>query len=196
MFVMGRGGGTAGVCASELGLQPAEHSPSCENQDPPTQPTHPTNQPTIFHNQPQSAAAAAAYATCAQLRQWVDTASDSTYVLLHSRVEGRAGRCAGSNCRVRLCLCVGVVVDLRPTLFSSHPIPTTQPNRPRKTKRYVGALKALEKSEKAAEDDGKAPRKEAAEQRVELLEKLGWGHWAEYEKARLRVRFPGSYPLF
>jgi hypothetical protein len=58
----------------------------------------------------------------------------------------------------------------------------------------VGALKALDKSEKAAEDDGKPPKKEASEQRAALMRRLGWGHWARYEEARARVRFPGAYP--
>jgi hypothetical protein len=65
---------------------------------------------------------------------------------------------------------------------------------PRPLARLVGALKALEKSEKAAEDDGKPPRREAAEQRVALLEQLGWGHWAAYERARLPGRFPAAFP--
>ena len=96
-------------------------------------------------------AAAAALATSAELRRWVDTAAAAAYVLLHARVEARAGRLAG-------------------------------------------ALKALDKAEKNAEDDGKAPRKEAAEQRAALLARLGWAHWAAYEKARMRVRFPGAFP--
>lgn len=58
----------------------------------------------------------------------------------------------------------------------------------------MGALKALEKSEKAAEDEGKAPRKEAAEQRAALFGALGWRHWAAYERAWLRARFPGAFP--
>lgn len=32
-------------------------------------------------------------ATWAALRQWVDTASDTSYCMLHARVEARAGRC-------------------------------------------------------------------------------------------------------
>jgi hypothetical protein len=45
-----------------------------------------------------AAAAAEAAATSAQLRRWVDTAADPAYVLLHSRVEGRAGRCGVGAC--------------------------------------------------------------------------------------------------
>jgi hypothetical protein len=60
---------------------------------------HPTNAPhdrfALPHQAPgtEAAPAAAAAATSARLRQWVDTASDAAYVLLHSRVEARAGRC-------------------------------------------------------------------------------------------------------
>jgi hypothetical protein len=77
-----------------------------------------------------------------------------------------------------------------PHRLLSSPPPPPCPPRPR----LVGALKALEKSEKAAEDDGKPPRREAAEQRVALLEQLGWGHWAAYERARLPGRFPAGFP--
>lgn len=54
----------------------------------------PCRTPRLHTRFPQAAstAAAAAFATSAQLRQWVDTAADATYVLLHSRVEARAGR--------------------------------------------------------------------------------------------------------
>ena len=58
----------------------------------------------------------------------------------------------------------------------------------------MGALKALDKAEKAAEDDGKPPKKDVAEQRAALMSRLGWAHWARYEAARTRLRFPGAFP--
>lgn len=58
----------------------------------------------------------------------------------------------------------------------------------------MGALKALDKAEKAGEDDGKPPKKEASDQRAALMGRLGWHHWARYEAARTRLRFPGAFP--
>jgi tripeptidyl-peptidase-2 len=34
------------------------------------------------------------------------------------------------------------------------------------------------------------------EQRIELLEQLGWSHWQEYESTHLLLRFPRGYPPF
>lgn len=60
----------------------------------------------------------------------------------------------------------------------------------------MGALKALDKSEKAAEEEGKPPSKAASERRAALLAALGWRHWAAYERARAGLRFPDSFPPF
>jgi hypothetical protein len=42
--------------------------------------------------QDAAAAAAGVKDTAAALRRWVDTAADDSYLLLHARVEARAGR--------------------------------------------------------------------------------------------------------
>jgi hypothetical protein len=80
-------------------------------------------------------------------------------------------------------------------LFAQQTTNNTSTHTNNKNKqRIVGALKALDKAEKAAEDEGKPARRAAAEQRAALLARLGWQHWSEYELARARV--PAAYPPF
>ncbi|KAL2642830.1 hypothetical protein R1flu_010417 [Riccia fluitans] len=55
------------------------------------------------------------------------------------------------------------------------------------------ALKALND---LIQDDSKPPQKNLYELRIQLIEKIGWPHWAAYERKWLKVRFPSDYPLF
>jgi len=40
------------------------------------------------------------------------------------------------------------------------------------------------------------PKKALYEQRIRLLDDLGWSHWKAYEEAWLLIRFPADYPRF
>ena len=46
------------------------------------------------------------------------------------------------------------------------------------------------------QDESKPPQKKFYENRLKLLEDIGWSHWAAYERKWLSVRFPSSCPLF
>jgi len=83
-----------------------------------------------------------------ELRRWVDTASDSKHMLLHSRSEARSGRLAG-------------------------------------------ALKALEK---LADPEDKPAEASVLDRQVELLDSLGWHHWATHFRGRKLDAFPSSLP--
>ena len=62
---------------------------------------------------------------------------------------------------------------------------------PRTAGRYASALAALE--EQSAKDKGPPPR-EKLELKAELLEALGWAHWATNVRALLLLKFPAAYP--
>jgi hypothetical protein len=58
---------------------------------------------------------------------------------------------------------------------------------------FPSALQALNK---VIDDDAKTTERSTYEARAELFDLLGWPQWAAYERSWLRIRFPGSYPLF
>ena len=58
--------------------------------------------------------------------------------------------------------------------------------------RLATALGVLSES---VSKEKKAPSKDDLELKAELLEKLGWAHWATATKAQLHAQFPSSLPL-
>ncbi|KAL3696139.1 hypothetical protein R1sor_010215 [Riccia sorocarpa] len=65
--------------------------------------------------------------------------------------------------------------------------------REKRAGRLGTAIKALND---LIQDDSKPPQKHLFELRIQLIEKIGWAHWAAYERKWLKVRFPSDYPLF
>ncbi|KAH7557647.1 hypothetical protein JRO89_XS11G0196700 [Xanthoceras sorbifolium] len=65
--------------------------------------------------------------------------------------------------------------------------------RERRHGRLGTALKVLNDM---IQDDAEPPKKKLYEQKVSLLEDMGWSHLATYERLWMHVRFPTSLPLF
>jgi len=63
--------------------------------------------------------------------------------------------------------------------------------RERRAGRLAAALKLLDGKIK-----GDSTNRRLYEQRIELLDELGWTHWKEYEEIRQLIRFPRDYPPF
>jgi hypothetical protein len=63
--------------------------------------------------------------------------------------------------------------------------------RDRRQGRLGEALRLLNK-----QIDDAPTKKELYEQRLELLDALGWPHWKQYEQHWLLIRFPDKYPPF
>ncbi|XP_071686212.1 tripeptidyl-peptidase 2 [Rutidosis leptorrhynchoides] len=63
--------------------------------------------------------------------------------------------------------------------------------------RHSGRLgTALKVVNSMIEEEGDPAKKQLYEERISLLEQIGWGHLATYEKLWMLVRFPSSLPLF
>ncbi|KAK3220700.1 hypothetical protein Dsin_014670 [Dipteronia sinensis] len=65
--------------------------------------------------------------------------------------------------------------------------------RERRRGRLGTALKVLNGM---IQDDAEPPKKKLYEQKISLLEEMGWNHLATYERLWMHVRFPTSLPLF
>ena len=59
--------------------------------------------------------------------------------------------------------------------------------------RYATALLALD-DQLTKEGEKKAPSKAMVSKRIDLVEKLGWGHWVGLLKDRMHVHFPQKLP--
>ncbi|XP_024992283.1 tripeptidyl-peptidase 2 isoform X2 [Cynara cardunculus var. scolymus] len=63
--------------------------------------------------------------------------------------------------------------------------------------RHNGRLgTALKVVNEMIQEEGDPPKKQLYEERVSVLEEIGWGHLVTYEKQWMLVRFPPSLPLF
>ncbi|KAF8379520.1 hypothetical protein HHK36_028958 [Tetracentron sinense] len=65
--------------------------------------------------------------------------------------------------------------------------------RERRCGRLGTALKVLNDM---IQDDGDPPKKKLYDQKLSLLDEIGWGHVASYERQWMHVHFPKSLPLF
>ncbi|KAI9162128.1 hypothetical protein LWI28_024106 [Acer negundo] len=65
--------------------------------------------------------------------------------------------------------------------------------RERRRGRLGTALKVLNDM---IQDDAEPPKKKLYEQKISLLEEMGWNHLTTYERLWMHVRFPTSLPLF
>lgn len=65
--------------------------------------------------------------------------------------------------------------------------------RERRSGRLGTALKVLND---VLQDDGEPPKKKLYELKLSLIEEIGWGHVASYERQWMDVRFPSTLPLF
>ncbi|KAL2920688.1 Tripeptidyl-peptidase 2 [Bienertia sinuspersici] len=65
--------------------------------------------------------------------------------------------------------------------------------REKRSKRLGTALKVLND---LINDDGQPPKKKLYDLKLSLIEEIGWGHIASYERQWMHVRFPSSLPPF
>ena len=71
-------------------------------------------------------------------------------------------------------------------LTASPPVPCLRRQR---------AATALSLLNESLGKEKKPPAKESFETKIELLEALGWAHWAAAIRAQLAVKFPPAFPL-